>query len=171
MPRSAPPGHAAWEVAMLTISLDRLIDLLDKAAEVDVPETEAADNFGEAARFDAEEIETILADDPAYGELVQAVRQLTPEESEEVLALALLGRNAASLDEWQVLIEEARGASTEERAEALLRALLLTDELETALERLGYLAEEDEDEEDEDEEEEEEEEEEETSGDDETERR
>jgi hypothetical protein len=97
----------------------------------------------------------MLADDPAFGQLVEAVGRLTPDETGEVLALALLARNAASLDEWQAMVEQARTIPEETIADELLRTLLLTDELETALEQLGYLAEDDEEDEEEDEEEEE----------------
>lgn len=157
---------------MLTISLDRLLDLLDKAAEVELPEAEttvAEDGVTEAAALDSEVLAEILADDPAYGELVTAVSRLTPDETDEILALALFARNAASLDEWQAVVEQARDIPDESAADELLRTLLLTEELEIALERLGYLGddnddgsdeeegeedEEDEDEEDEDQEEE-----------------
>ncbi len=149
---------------MLTISLDRLIDLLDKAAEVEIPESEtetADDGVTEEVELDADELAEILADDPAYSELVEAVSRLTPDEADEILALALFARNAASLDEWQAVVEQARDIPDESAADEVLRTLLLTDELETALERLGYLGEEDEEESDEEGEEEEEEEEEE----------
>jgi Protein of unknown function (DUF3775) len=127
---------------MLTISLDRLVDLLEKAAEVDIPETVITqDGAEEETEMSAEALEEILADDPAYGDLVEAVERLTPEETDEVLALALLARNAASAEQWQALVEQARAVPEEDAADELLRMLLLTDELETALEQLGYFAE------------------------------
>ncbi len=128
---------------MLTISLDRLVDLLEKAAEVDIPETAITeDGAEEETEMSAEALEEILADDPAYGDLVEAVERLTPEETDEVLALALLARNAASAEQWQAMVEQARAVPEEETTDELLHMLLLTDELETALEQLGYFAEE-----------------------------
>ncbi len=126
---------------MLTISLDRVIELLDKAAEVEVPEAAVSeDGAAGAAEPGPEELDELLADDPAYGELVAAIERLSPGESGEVLALALLARNAATLDEWQAMVEQARALPEAVIDDELLRTLLLTDELETALEQLGYLA-------------------------------
>jgi hypothetical protein len=125
---------------MLTISLDQLVELLEKAAEVDIPETAITEDGAE--EMSAEALEAILADDPAYGDLVQAVERLTPEEADEVLALALLARNDASAEQWQAMVERARAIPEEDATDELLRTLLLTDELETALEQLGYFAEE-----------------------------
>jgi hypothetical protein len=128
---------------MLTISLDQLVELLEKAAEVDIPETAITeDGAEEETEMSAEALEEILADDPAYGDLVQAVERLTPEETDEVLALALLARNDASAEQWQAMVERARAIPEEDATDELLRTLLLTDELETALEQLGYFAEE-----------------------------
>jgi Protein of unknown function (DUF3775) len=127
---------------MLTISLDRLVDLLEKAAEVDIPETAIIqDGAGEETEMSAEALEEILADDPAYGDLVEAVERLTPEEADEVLALSLLARNDGSAEQWQAMVEQARAVPEAETTDELLRMLLLTDELETALEQLGYFAE------------------------------
>jgi Protein of unknown function (DUF3775) len=140
---------------MLTISLDRLIDLLDKAAEIDMPETAHAEEGAQGrAAGGVEGLEELLADDPAYGNLVEALDQLTPEEANEVLALALLTRNDASLDEWPTMLEQARILPDEATASELLRLLLLTDELELALERLGYIADDEYEQSDEEEEEE-----------------
>jgi hypothetical protein len=133
---------------MLTISLDRLVDLLEKAAEVDIPETAITeDGAGEETEMSAEALEEILADDPAYGDLVEAVERLTPEEADEVLALSLLARNDASAEQWQAMVEQARAVPEAETTDELLRMLLLTDQLETALEQLGYFAEESEEDE------------------------
>lgn len=145
---------------MLTISLDRVIDLLDKAAEVELPaaETEIApDGVSEAIVLDAEELADVLANDPAYGALLEAVSRLTPDETDEILALALFARNAASLDEWQAVVEEARELPDDSAVGELMRTLLLTDELEVALERLGFLGGDEDDEADLDEDEESEE--------------
>lgn len=125
---------------MLTISLDRVIELLDKAAEVEVPEMAFPEDGAERKAEIGSELEEILAEDPAYGELVAAIERLSPGESGEVLSLALLARNAASLDEWQAMVEKVRSLPEAAIGDELLRILLLTDELETALEQLGYLA-------------------------------
>jgi hypothetical protein len=128
---------------MLTISLDQLVELLEKAAEVDIPETAITENGAEEGTdVSAEALEEMLADDPAYGDLVDSVERLTPEETDEVLALALLARNGASAEQWQAVLEQARAIPEADATDELLRTLLLTDDLETALEQLGYFAEE-----------------------------
>ncbi|HUC69386.1 MAG TPA: DUF3775 domain-containing protein [Stellaceae bacterium] len=119
------------------------MDLLEKAAEVDIPETAITeDGAEEETEMSAEALEESLADDPAYGDLVEAVERLTPEETDEVLALGLFARNGASAEQWQAVVEQARAVPEAEATDELLRMLLLTDELETALEQLGYFAEE-----------------------------
>jgi Protein of unknown function (DUF3775) len=128
---------------MLTISLDRVMDLLDKAAEVELPDAETeidADGITAELELDADELADILADDPAYGALLEAVSRLTPDETDEILALALFARNALSLDEWQSVLDQARELPDDSAVGELVCSLLLTDELEVALERLGYLS-------------------------------
>jgi hypothetical protein len=126
------------------LTLDRLVDVLEKAAEVDIAEIAITEDGAgpEQTEMSAKTLEEILADDPPYGDLVEAVERLTPEETDEVLALALLARNAASAEQWQAVLEQARAVPEEDAADELPRTLLLTDELETALEQLGYFAEE-----------------------------
>jgi uncharacterized protein DUF3775 len=120
---------------MLTISLDRLFELLDKASEVEVAEpVEAA-----ASRMQTiDDLDLVLADDPAYREMMALLDALGPDEIYELLALGFLARNAAALDEWQAMIEQARAVPEDSVFEELIRMLLLTDEIELALERLGY---------------------------------
>ena len=76
---------------MLTISLDRLFELLDKASEVEVAEpVEAA-----AARMQTiDDLDLVLADDPAYREMMALLDTLGPDEIYELLALGFLARNA-----------------------------------------------------------------------------
>jgi Protein of unknown function (DUF3775) len=140
---------------MLTISLDRLFEVLDKASEVEVAEpVEAA-----ASRMQTiDDLDLVLADDPAYREMMALLDTLGPDEIYELLALGFLARNAAALDEWQAMIEQARAVPEDSVFEELIRMLLLTDEIELALERLGYsVVDGDDEDEDEDEDEEEDE--------------
>jgi Protein of unknown function (DUF3775) len=120
---------------MLTISLDRLFELLDKASEIEVAEPAGAVISG-IEPFD--DLDSALADDPAYWELIELLDSLAPDEIYELLALGFLARNAAALDEWQAMIEQARAVPEENLFDELIPMLLLTDEIERALERLGY---------------------------------
>lgn len=128
---------------MLTISLDRVVDLLDKADEVELPEPAASAEDAEAAIEETDAIEELLADDEAYRLLTQAVAALTPVEAQELMALALLEQNSADQEEWPAMLEQARDIPAEEVSSELVRTLVLTDDILLALERLGYVVEED----------------------------
>jgi hypothetical protein len=123
------------EVIMLTISLDRLFALLDKASEIEVAEPAEAVTSGLDA-FD--DLDLVLTDNPTYREMIELLDTLAPDEIYELLALGFLARNAATLDEWQAMIEQARAVPEEDLFDELIQMLLLTDEIELALERLGY---------------------------------
>jgi hypothetical protein len=143
---------------MLTIPLDRVMELLDKAAEVEVPVLPIAEDETETIGIvDTEALDEVLAEDPAYQALVEALEALSPQELRELLALSLLTRNDAGAEEWQPMVQQAQAVPEDNTLEMLISALLLTDDIEQALERLGY-AEAESDEEGEEEEEEEEEE-------------
>lgn len=124
---------------MLTISLERVVDILDKAQEVELPEPTLLDDGAEAALEEAGAIDELLADDPAYQTLTSVIATLTPGEACDLLALALLERNAAELDEWQAMLEQAREVPEDQLADQIVETLLLTDDIELALERLGYI--------------------------------
>jgi hypothetical protein len=123
------------EVTVLTISLDRLFELLDKASEIEVAEPAEAVTSGIDA-FD--DLDLVLTDNPTYREMIALLDSLAPDEIYELLALGFLVRNAATLDEWQAMIEQARAVPEENLFDELIEMLLLTDEIELALERLGY---------------------------------
>lgn len=140
---------------MLTMSLQRLSDLLDKAAEVDPAEAvlveESDEDFGADEILD--ESDAAMADDPAYQEFVDMVESLSQDEIDEILALGLLARNEAAADDWQTMLAQARALPEQDRLDEIVRMLLLTDEIEAALDRLGYDVETEEGEDFEDEEE------------------
>ncbi len=118
---------------MLTISLDRLSDLLDQAAEVDLV---LADDDAPSAGDDQIAVEGVV-DDAAYQGLLQSLRALSPEERYELLALGLLGRSDAVPDDWGAMLERARATSDADVIDELASVILFTDEIETALDRLG----------------------------------
>lgn len=144
---------------MLTIPLDRLLALLDKASAVEIP-VPASSEDETAGHETGAPLGEVLAGDPAYGEMMEAIGTLTPDEVYELLALGLLARNGAALDEWQAMVEQARATPEESAVDELVQTLLLTDEIEIALERLGYALDGDEEGEEEEEDEGEEDEEE-----------
>jgi hypothetical protein len=113
---------------MLRIAIDRIDDLLDQASDVEL-EPDSGEQSGDLAEM--------LADDPAYRRLAETLAGLTTEELYELLALSVLARSDAAADEWPAVLAEARSAPEETLRDELARALLLSDEIETALERLG----------------------------------
>jgi hypothetical protein len=122
---------------MLTISLDRLSDLLEKAAAVELALLLPA-NDGEAGSPGEEEIVSEdPIDDKAYRDLLQSLAALPREEQQELMALALLGRSDGASDEWDSMLEQADSQLGENPTDELARIMLVTDEIETALDRLG----------------------------------
>jgi hypothetical protein len=148
--KATPAGMSdriSVEVIMLTISLDRLFEVLDKASEVELAELAQTVTSGIDS---VDDLDRILIDDPAYREMTALLDSLGPDEIYELLALGFLARHAASLDEWQAMVEQARAVPDAAVYDELLRMLLLTDEIELALERLGYGGDDDDDEVEED---------------------
>jgi Protein of unknown function (DUF3775) len=151
---------------MLTVPIETIADLLDKASLVelsvlemiedeDLSETEAEE---EAAPDEEEEEDN---EDAAYRDLAAAIDRLPAAQIYELLTLAQLGAEESEADTWDEAAAEARAIPADVATEELIRTLVLTDAIETALEQLGYtfeeeddevLDEEDEDEEDEDDE-------------------
>ncbi|HXZ01845.1 MAG TPA: DUF3775 domain-containing protein [Stellaceae bacterium] len=132
---------------MLTISLERMADLLGKAQKVELSEPIAAEDAAETLE-EACVIGEFPVDDPAYQALSSAVAALTPEEARDLLALAFLEQNSAELDEWQAMVEQAHEIPEEEVADQIVEILLLTNDIELALERLGYSVDDEDDAED-----------------------
>jgi hypothetical protein len=141
------------EESMLTISLERVADILGKAEEVELPVHAAPAAGAETTLGEADAIDELLADDPAYQALTTAVATLSPGEACDLLALALLARNSADLDEWQAMLEQAREVPEDEVVDQIVEILVLTDDIELALERLGYVVEDEEEDEEEEEDE------------------
>lgn len=125
---------------MLIISIERVVDLLNKAQRVELPELITLEDSAEPPLEAADAIDELPADDPAYQALTSTVAALTPGEAYDLLALAFLEQNSAALDEWQAMIEQAREIPEEDVADQIVETLLLTNDIELALERLGYIA-------------------------------
>jgi hypothetical protein len=140
---------------MLTISLDRIDDLLEQASELQIEVDFDGDDAAVVA-VETANLAAVLADEPGYVRFAATLAALTTEEVYELLALSLLARSDASADEWPVILEEVRALPEESLRDRLARALLLGDDIETALERLGiFMVDEESEDEEEDEEDEE----------------
>lgn len=136
---------------MLTMRIDVIADLLERASRVNDLRIEANENDGD----DAEDVAGSDRDEAAQSEFVAALTELSNGEAEELLALHRFGseQGEASIT-WQEAMETARNTPEDERLETLIEALTVADAIEAALADLGYTLEIDEEEDEEDEEDE-----------------
>jgi Protein of unknown function (DUF3775) len=137
---------------MLTISNDRIASLLDKALDVEVPDIIAEDDDEVTLEDLSAALEEALSGDPAFRALAAAVGELSTDEAYELLAVAQIGEeDDDEPPDFDDALARVRAAVDEPPASGLLQILLMTDAIESGLERLGY-AFDDEDEPDEDDE-------------------
>ena len=122
---------------MLRMPIEAIVDLLDKAAAVEITVFEADEDETEIDAGDAE-AEEDLAEDPSYRELADAIEEMSPDELQQLLTLARLGAEETVASTWEEAAAEASAIPEDERIEELLRALILTDAIESALAHLGY---------------------------------
>jgi hypothetical protein len=127
----------------LTISPEKVCFLIIKAREFDVkdevtesdPGSNPSDDKSAAVLEDHE-------DDPVVEEITSLINSLSVDEQIDLVALAWLGRDDYSADDWPAVREEAAQAHNERTAEYLLGIPLLGDFLEEGLSMLGYSCEE-----------------------------
>lgn len=128
---------------MLTIPLDKLAFIIEKAREFDVEVAPVNEN--ERADGEDEDVAEILDErrsNPTYQELIGSIESLNDDERDEVVALAWLGRGDFSKDEWRSAIEAAHERHNGREAAYLAGTPLLADYLEEAVSQLGYSLEE-----------------------------
>lgn len=128
---------------MLTIPLDKLAFIIEKAREFDVEVAPVNEN--ERADGEDEDVAEILDErrsNPTYQELIGSIESLNDDERDEVVALAWLGRGDFSKDEWRIAIEAAHERHNGREAAYLAGTPLLADYLEEAVSQLGYSLEE-----------------------------
>lgn len=117
---------------MLVIPLDRITLLLNRASEVEIE----GDDEVVADGAETDESEAVGETD-AYRALSSALDSLTEEEISELLALAAFGEQEDSEASWELVKQEVRSMDEKDALNELLRALVYTDAIETALGRLG----------------------------------
>lgn len=81
-------------------------------------------------------------DDPVAQELRSFIQALSEDEQIDLVALAWLGRDDASAEDWPAVREEAARAHNQRTARYLLGTPLIGDFLEEGLSLLGYSCEE-----------------------------
>ena len=124
---------------MLTIPLEKLAYIVEKAREYDaeVPADPDAQDGSDAADDDEREILLDTPDNPTAQELRDALDGLNTDEREELLALLWLGRGDFDAQSWPEALRQARDTRTTTETDYLLGTPLLGDYLEEGVEALG----------------------------------
>lgn len=78
------------------------------------------------------------ADNPSTDEFRELVKDLEPDQQQEVVALLWLGRGDFTLEEWNAAIAEAQERWSPETADYLLIHPMLADHLLAGLELHGH---------------------------------
>jgi Protein of unknown function (DUF3775) len=124
---------------MLTISLERLGYIIEKAREWDaeVPADPDAASGSDAVDDDERQILLDTPDNPTAQELRDAIESLNVDEREELLALVWLGRGDYDAQSWPEALQQARDSGNAQEARYLLGTPLLADYLEEGAAALG----------------------------------
>jgi hypothetical protein len=122
----------------LSITLDKIGFIIEKAREFDVKEGDSDPDAGSNPTDDGGA--DILEDQPGDStrrELFDAIRGLNEDERIELIALAWLGRGTYDLDEWQEALDTAYSEHGKRPAHYLMALPLLGDYLEEGLSLFG----------------------------------
>jgi Protein of unknown function (DUF3775) len=125
---------------MLTISLEKLAYIVEKAREYDAEVPPVDRDFEEGSDGpDDDEREILLdtPDNPTGEELRDALDGLNIDEREELLALMWVGRGDYDARNWREALQQARDALSSTETEYLIGTPLLGDYLEEGAETLG----------------------------------
>jgi hypothetical protein len=122
---------------MLTIPLERLAYIIEKAREFDAEVPSDAEEGSNAADDDEREILLDTPDNPTAQELRAAIDGLNIDEREELLALVWLGRGDYDAENWSEALRQVRQTQTSTETAYLLGTPLLADYLEEGVSVLG----------------------------------
>jgi hypothetical protein len=122
---------------MLTIPLEKLAYIIEKAREFDAEVPGDVEEGSNAADDDERQILLDTPDNPAAQELHSAIDGLNIDEREELLALVWLGRGDYDAENWSEALRQARQTQTATETTYLLGTPLLADYLEEAVSALG----------------------------------
>ena len=124
---------------MLTISLEKIAYILERAREYDaeVPVDRDYDEGSDAADDDERQILLDTPDNPTAQELRDAIDGLNLDEREELLALVWLGRGDYDARSWSEALAQARDSRSSTETEYLVGTPLLGDYIEEGVEALG----------------------------------
>jgi hypothetical protein len=138
-----PQGPREDQPSVLTISPEKVFFIIVKAREFDAKDVVTDPSPGSNPTDDNDR--AILEDhtnDPVVEELTSLINSLSEGEQIDLVALAWLGRDDYTADDWNDVRQEASRAHNERTAGYLLGMPLLGDFLEEGLSLLGYSVEE-----------------------------
>lgn len=138
MAKRAPETPDAEE-APLTISPEKVCFIIIKAREFDAKDI-VTDPQESSNPSDDRGIEVLEdhSNDPVVQELTAAISALSIDEQIDLIALAWLGRDDYTADDWAEVREEAARRRNDRTASYLLGMPTLGDFLEEGLSLLGY---------------------------------
>lgn len=122
---------------MLTIPLEKLAYIIEKAREFDAEVPSDAEEGSNAADDDERQILLDTPDNPTEQELRDAIDGLGILERQELLALMWLGRGDYDAGSWSEALRQARETQSATETEYLLGTPLLGDYLEEGASALG----------------------------------
>jgi hypothetical protein len=143
-PRPTPEAaeEPGGEVPALAISPEKVCFVVVKAREFGAKDAVTEPDTGSNATDD--NMISVLedhADDPVLEELTAVISGLSEDEQVDLVALAWLGRDDNTIEDWEPLREEAQrahSARTTHTADYLLGMPLLSDYLEEGLALFGH---------------------------------
>ena len=124
---------------MLTIPLEKLAFIIEKAREFDAEVEPVNESSGSNAADDGEvAILEDTPDNPVLDELTNALDSLNVDEQAEILALMWVGRGDFGRAEWHDALRQARQTRDARETRYLVGTPMLGDFLAQGLEELGY---------------------------------
>lgn len=136
-------SEAGEETPPLTISAENVCFIITKAREFDVKDEVTDPDSGSNPTDDGDA--AVLedhSDDPVQQELTEFIGALSVDEQVDLVALAWLGRDDYTAEDWPRVREEAAEAHNRRTAAYLLGMPLVSDFLEEGFSMLGYSCEE-----------------------------
>ncbi|MCW5692728.1 MAG: DUF3775 domain-containing protein [Pseudolabrys sp.] len=143
MTATSQPIEPDSDKAELSISPEKVFFLIVKAREFDVKDVVTEPDPGSNPSDDMEA--AVLEDhkdDPTVEEMASFINALSLDEQIDLVALAWLGRDDYTADDWSEIRAEAARAHNKRTARYLLGMPMLGDHLEEGLAQLGYSLEE-----------------------------
>jgi hypothetical protein len=122
---------------MLTIPLEKLAYIVEKAREFDAEVPSDVEEGSNAADDDERQILLDTPDNPTEQELRDAIDGLGVPERQELLALMWLGRGDYDAESWSEALRQARETQSSTETNYLVGTPLLGDYLEEGASALG----------------------------------